>query len=310
MAQNQQTQLPQFVPEWAKPVVTAAAQKYNVPAPVLASLLQQESGYNTHAVSSAGAQGIAQFMPGTAKSYGINPFNPNQAIDAAAHYLRNSMDQFGGSVPLALASYNAGAGAVQQYGGIPPFQETQNYVKNIMAMSGQSGAQPQGQAAPQQQQQMPQQQMPQQQGTGQIPPTQINNPAGAAPMPRMGGQAGTNPSQPQQQQGQGQVPGAMQQNISNGIRQFQQRRMMPGVSPMQNSNQALSNPTSGGQQGAPMQAQQQQPTPTSYSQIISNANANSPTMASQGQTGSTGISIPTSMILQYLTGQNGGNNNQ
>lgn len=140
MVQNKNNDLSKlgFVPQWAQGIILQAAQKHNVPAAILASLLQQESGFNIHAQSPAGAMGIAQFMPGTAKSYGINPLNPAQAIDAAAAYLRNSLDTFGGDMGKALASYNAGLGAVERYGGIPPYQETQNYVKNIMQMAGEN----------------------------------------------------------------------------------------------------------------------------------------------------------------------------
>lgn len=136
----QNTQSGQFVsgtPTWAQPLITAAATKYGIPTAILSALLKQESGFQPNVVSSAGAQGIAQFMPGTASSYGINPFDPRQAIDAAGKYLRSSLNTFGGDISKALASYNAGVGAVQQYNGVPPYAETQNYVKNILAMAGQ-----------------------------------------------------------------------------------------------------------------------------------------------------------------------------
>lgn len=116
-------------------LISQAAKQYNVPERLLSALLKQESGFNPKAVSSAGALGIAQFMPATAKGFGIDPLDPNQAIPAAAKYLRGSFDNFG-SWELALAAYNAGGGAVGKYGGIPPYPETQNYVKTIMAMVG------------------------------------------------------------------------------------------------------------------------------------------------------------------------------
>lgn len=141
LASPQQKATASFVsgtPDWVKPMVAAAGQKYNIPTQVLSALLKQESGFNPHISSGVGAQGIAQFMPETAKSYGIDPNDPTQAIDAAGKYLRSSLDTFGGDMSKALASYNAGTGAVQQYNGIPPYQETQNYVKNIQAMANEA----------------------------------------------------------------------------------------------------------------------------------------------------------------------------
>jgi cell wall-associated NlpC family hydrolase len=113
----------------------AAEKKYNLPSGMLAAVAQQESGGNANAVSPAGAEGLMQLMPSTAASHGVNAFDPSQAIDAAASILSSNLNEFG-SVQLALAAYNAGAGAVKQYGGIPPYTETQNYVRNITAMMG------------------------------------------------------------------------------------------------------------------------------------------------------------------------------
>jgi hypothetical protein len=293
MAVSKQQQLPSFVPSWATGMIQEASQRYNIPAPVLASLIQQESGFQTHVTSPAGAQGIAQFMPETAKGYGINPFNPAQAIAGAAHYLRNSMDAFGGSIPLALAAYNSGQGNVHKYGGIPPFPETQNYVRNIIAMSGISGATPKGQGP---QQQSPQrQQMPQQQGgAGPIPSTQINNPHGAAPQPLMG-RAGSSG----QMQGQmGQAPSPYGQGMSNMMSQMpqQQPRMMGNAVPMIGSG-GQSQQSRGGK------PQQQQAAPVSAADIIAQGNASSPTPAAQAPNS---VPMPASNILQYLLGQAGG----
>jgi len=112
----------------------AAAAKYGLDANLLAAVARQESGFNPKAVSGAGAQGLMQLMPATAHSLGVaNPFDPAQAIDGAARLLKSLQQEFG-RTDLALAAYNAGPGAVHRYGGIPPYPETQNYVRSIMAM--------------------------------------------------------------------------------------------------------------------------------------------------------------------------------
>jgi soluble lytic murein transglycosylase-like protein len=92
--------------------------------------VQQESGWNSNAVSVKGALGLAQLMPATARSLGVDPHDINQNLDGGARYLRRQYETFG-TWQLALAAYNAGPGAVQQYGGIPPYRETQNYVRVI-----------------------------------------------------------------------------------------------------------------------------------------------------------------------------------
>jgi hypothetical protein len=111
---------------------TRAASRYGVDASVLAAMASQESGFNSQAVSPAGAQGLMQFMPTTAKGLGVNALDPNSAIDGAARYLSSLTKQFG-STDLALAAYNAGPGTVSRYGGIPPYSETQNYVRSVMS---------------------------------------------------------------------------------------------------------------------------------------------------------------------------------
>jgi soluble lytic murein transglycosylase-like protein len=115
-------------------LVTAAAQRYGLDPAVLHGLIQQESGFNPSATSSAGALGLAQLMPGTAASLGVtNPLDPAQSIDGGARYLRRQLDAFGGDVTKALAAYNAGPGAVSRYGGVPPYAETQAYVQKVLA---------------------------------------------------------------------------------------------------------------------------------------------------------------------------------
>jgi peptidoglycan DL-endopeptidase CwlO len=109
-----------------------AANRYGVDASLLAAVASQESGFDAQAVSSAGAQGLMQFMPATAKGLGVNPLDPGSAIDGAARYLRDLTQQFG-STPLALAAYNAGPGTVSRHGGIPPYPETQNYVRSVLS---------------------------------------------------------------------------------------------------------------------------------------------------------------------------------
>jgi cell wall-associated NlpC family hydrolase len=118
--------------------IEQAATNNGIPASLLAALVSHESGFNPTAVSSAGAEGIAQFMPGTAAGMGIDPDNPTEAINAAAKLLGSYTRQFG-SYADALAAYDAGSSAVERYGGIPPYAETQAYVPAVLSMAGLSG---------------------------------------------------------------------------------------------------------------------------------------------------------------------------
>ena len=132
--------LPSFVPPRFHDPIARAALRWNVPMDLLAAQLYAESGFNPFAHSPAGAEGIAQFMPGTAAAYGLdNPYDPVAAIDAQAHLMSDLLRRFGGKVALALAAYNAGAGAVERYGGVPPFPETRAYVAKILGLLGGAG---------------------------------------------------------------------------------------------------------------------------------------------------------------------------
>lgn len=112
-------------------VARSAARKHGVPEDMFLRLVQQESGWNSGAVSHKGATGLAQLMPATAANLGVDATNPDQNLEGGARYLRMMYDKFG-SWRLALAAYNAGPGAVEKHGGIPPYSETKNYVKAIL----------------------------------------------------------------------------------------------------------------------------------------------------------------------------------
>ena len=128
-----------FVPARYAPIIARAAQRCGVSAQLLAAQLYAESNFNPFAVSPAGAQGIAQFMPGTAAGLGLrNPFDAAASIDAQAHLMHDLLARFA-SVPLALAAYNAGPGAVARCGCVPPYAETQAYVAKIIGLLGGAG---------------------------------------------------------------------------------------------------------------------------------------------------------------------------
>jgi cell wall-associated NlpC family hydrolase len=109
----------------------ASGARHGVSPALLTAVARAESGFNPAARSPAGAQGLMQFMPATARGLGIDPWKPDQAVDGAARLLKSHLAQFG-STELALAAYNAGPGAVNKHGGIPPYRETQDYVRKIM----------------------------------------------------------------------------------------------------------------------------------------------------------------------------------
>ncbi len=111
---------------------TTAAGRHGVDAALLAAVASKESNFDPGAVSPAGAQGLMQFMPATAAGLGVTPLDPASAVDGAARYLKDLTGRFG-STELALAAYNAGPGTVSRHGGIPPYPETQNYVRDVMS---------------------------------------------------------------------------------------------------------------------------------------------------------------------------------
>jgi hypothetical protein len=132
--------VPGFVPAEFRQSLERAASHWNVSAALLAAQLMAESGFDPAASSPAGAQGIAQFMPSTAASYGLaDPFDPGEAIEAQAHLMSDLIHRFG-DPQLALAAYNAGPGAVEACDCASPYAETQAYVSRIMALLGGAGA--------------------------------------------------------------------------------------------------------------------------------------------------------------------------
>lgn len=114
-------------------MISQIAHKHGVDEKLVKALIKQESGFNPNATSFCGAKGLMQLMPATAKTLGVNdPYNPVQNVDGGVRHLKWLLSKYNGNVILALAAYNAGSGAVDKYDGVPPYAETQNYVKSIL----------------------------------------------------------------------------------------------------------------------------------------------------------------------------------
>ncbi len=121
-------------PQEFEHLIAKASAKYGVNASLIRAVIQAESGYNPHAVSRAGAGGLMQLMPGTAKHLKVaDRFDPGQNVDGGVRYLKFLLDTFKGDVSLALAAYNAGLSKVAKYGGIPPYEETRTYVSRVLS---------------------------------------------------------------------------------------------------------------------------------------------------------------------------------
>ncbi|MDR3587787.1 MAG: lytic transglycosylase domain-containing protein [Desulfosporosinus sp.] len=114
--------------------IDSVAQKYGIDPNLIQQVVKAESGFDPQATSQTGAMGLMQLMPATAASYGVqNAYDSTQNLDGGTHFLKDLLDKYQGNVPLTLAAYNAGPGAVEKYNGVPPYKETQAYVQKIMA---------------------------------------------------------------------------------------------------------------------------------------------------------------------------------
>ena len=125
-------------------LVSQNSAQWNVDPALVKAIIANESGFNANATSNVGAQGLMQLMPGTAQGLGVtNAYDPAQNVWGGTKYIKGLLDRFNGDVKMAVAAYNAGPGAVEKYGGVPPYAETQNYVQNVLASYEKYRGQPQ-----------------------------------------------------------------------------------------------------------------------------------------------------------------------